>query len=316
MRLRTVAPLLAMALGMFIEPANAQLSNFQITLTNLTPTIGFDATDTINPPKAPMYRAKNDFSSQVFTQPVFATHDSSYTMWRAGQAASTATQSVAENGLTKQPGNFGNPTYLVGSLNSHLASNGGDGSVLSVREVANPNANPSNQWHNHNGDAPASFTPPFPIMNWVPSQTSVAFNIATDAAHPLLSGEFMLVRTNDGFSGLDSINLFNLPGGSETFDIYAYDAGTEVNTEAESDLVFWNSIPSGHTAENGVITLHPGIQGLNGGFLSAFAWNTALPVGRITVTAVPEPGSMCLFVAVGMSASILAHRKRRKFAQA
>ena len=119
----------------------------------------------------------------------------------------------------------------------------------------------------------------------------------------------MLVRTNDGFSGLDSINLFNLPGGTATFDVFAYDAGTEVNTEQETDLVFWNSIPSGHTAENGVIALHSGIQGLNGGFLSPYAWNTQLPVGRITITAVPEPGSVCCLLAAGIPTALFMRRR-------
>jgi hypothetical protein len=253
-----------------------------------------------------MFRAKNDFSTQPFTQPVFATHSAGYTMWRLGQTASTGVQSVAEHGVIKQAGNFGNPAFLVGELASHQAGNGGDGSVLSIVEVPNPNFNPSNQWRNRDGDAPAGFVPPFPITNWVPSQTSVSFNITTDAVHPFLSAQFMLVRTNDGFSGLDSLNLLNLPGGSGSFDLFAYDAGTEVNSELETDLVFWNSVPSGHTAQNGVIALHRGIQGLNNGFLSPYAWNTLTPVGRLNITAVPEPSAFSWLLALAAPAILIS----------
>ncbi len=54
-------------------------------------------------------------------------------------------------------------------------------------------------------------------------------------AGSLLSVVFMLICTNDGFSGVDSMTL--PASGSETVDANAYDAGTEDNTEVFDNMV-------------------------------------------------------------------------------
>jgi hypothetical protein len=59
---------------------------------------------------------------------------------------------------------------------------------------------------------------------------TVSFTLATVAERPLLSLVAMLLPTNDGFVGLDSLEL-PTAAGSYVFDLLAYDAGSEVNDE-------------------------------------------------------------------------------------
>lgn len=56
------------------------------------------------------------------------------------------------------------------------------------------------------------------------------FNLVTDASNDRLSLTAMLLPTNDGFVGLDSLEI---PASAGTYRYYlnAYDAGTEVNNE-------------------------------------------------------------------------------------
>ena len=101
---------ITVGLGVFLTAASeAQLIGYHVTVSNLTPTIAFDASGVNTPPKGPNFRPKNDFSSQPFTTPIFATHDSSYVMWRNGSAASSSLQQIAEDGFNKKPGNFTDP---------------------------------------------------------------------------------------------------------------------------------------------------------------------------------------------------------------
>ncbi len=110
-------------------------------------------------------------------------------------------------------------------------------------------------------------------------------------AGSLLSVVFMLICTNDGFSGVDSRTL--LASGSDTVDRDAYDAGTENNTEDFADIVppcqdligvSSADAGTGETnpalAEGGVITAHSGIQGGTDLTVSDHGWTD--PVARIT----------------------------------
>lgn len=73
----------------------------------------------------------------------------------------------------------------------------------------------------------------------------------------------MLICTNDGFAGLNSVTLNR--SGSQTFYGYAYDAGTEINTQDYADLVppcdgmGVTGMSNPDLAENGVVHPHPGI---------------------------------------------------------
>ena len=122
---------------------------------------------------------------------------------------------------------------------------------------------------------------------------SATITVAAPAGS-LLSVVFMLICTNDGFSGVDSMAL--PASGSETVDRDAYDAGTENNTEDFADIVppcqDLIGVSSGDAgtgesnaalAEGGVITAHSGIQGGTDLTVSDHGWTD--PVARITVVA-------------------------------
>ncbi|RMH76212.1 MAG: hypothetical protein D6683_10320, partial [Actinomyces sp.] len=78
----------------------------------------------------------------------------------------------------------------------------------------------------------------------------------------------MLVCTNDGFAGLDSVDLPDEVGDTATWDAAAYDAGTEMNTEAYADLVppcdgmGGSGMSNPALAEGGVVSPHAGITGV------------------------------------------------------
>lgn len=101
--------------------------------------------------------------------------------------------------------------------------------------------------------------------------------LSVDAAHPIVSGGWMLVATNDGFTGLDGINAYDLTA-QQTFEVYALDAGTEVNTESKADVLGG----LGHVAEHGVVHRHTGIRG-DVDIAKSYAFDPAKPVGRVTI---------------------------------
>ncbi len=84
----------------------------------------------------------------------------------------------------------------------------------------------------------------------------------------------MLICTNDGFSIVHDQKLPRKVGDSVAFFSHAYDAGTEVNTEAFADLVppcqglvgvtgeaEGTGMSNPDLAEGGVVAPHPGISG-------------------------------------------------------
>jgi hypothetical protein len=114
----------------------------------------------------------------------------------------------------------------------------------------------------------------------------------TASAGDYLSAAFMLICTNDGFSGLDGIVLPAV--GSTSVDAMAYDAGSEQNTEDFADIVppcqgligvesadEGTGMSNPTLAEGGVITMHAGIQGTDL-TIADHGWSGA--VARITVT--------------------------------
>ncbi len=113
-------------------------------------------------------------------------------------------------------------------------------------------------------------------------------------AGSLISAAMMLICTNDGFTGLDSVAL--PASGSQTIDADAYDAGTENNTEDFADIVPPCQSLIGVTsdddgtgesnpalAEGGVVGAHAGVQGGTDLTTTDHGWTN--PVARITVTA-------------------------------
>ncbi len=88
----------------------------------------------------------------------------------------------------------------------------------------------------------------------------------------------MLVNTNDAFTGLDAVKLKN---STQVFEVGAYDAGTEANTELAADIP-GQGHPFVRAPEGGVVGSHAGIVGTPGGLDPAvYGWDD--PVARITI---------------------------------
>ncbi|MEM7337023.1 MAG: spondin domain-containing protein [Actinomycetota bacterium] len=120
------------------------------------------------------------------------------------------------------------------------------------------------------------------------------FDVTTTADR--LSLAAMLVCTNDGFAGLDGQGLPRYDGHSRTYYLPAYDAGTEINTEARTDLVpapfcgpgDGSTMSNPDLAEGGVVRLHRTIQG-TGDLGPEFDW--ARRVAKVTVTRDSAPAT-------------------------
>ena len=101
----------------------------------------------------------------------------------------------------------------------------------------------------------------------------------------------MMVNTNDGFSGLNAIDVSQLAvGDTLSFNSMAYDAGTETNSEMAGTIPGpadggegFNSARDG----NSVVTLHPGIVGQEDGLTLSVLNNDHKfdnPLMAITIT--------------------------------
>ncbi len=201
---------------------------------------------------------------QPFTPPAVALHRRPVHLFEVGEPASHEISQIAENG---------NLDPMVAFLESHKH--------IADFEVAVA------------GDPP-------PLM---PGQ-SVTIELTEDPyGAKYISFASMLICTNDGFTGLDGLRAPNKVGDTVTAMAFAYDAGSEINTEDFVDLVPPCPVLSGvdsagkdgtgesnpALAENGVIHHHQGIQGQGepeDGFLDpdVHGWDTAEPVAEVVVT--------------------------------
>lgn len=120
---------------------------------------------------------------------------------------------------------------------------------------------------------------------------SATFEIEAGPGRRQLSAVFMLVNTNDGFSGVDGVNL--PVRGERSWEVYAYDAGSEENTEMASDIPgpCCNS-PLMGPDEHKRIRRHPGIAGTGDLDPDIYGWSD--PVARITVRRVPATYSVTI----------------------
>jgi hypothetical protein len=124
---------------------------------------------------------------------------------------------------------------------------------------------------------------------------SVTVTIDESRGGKFLSFASMLICTNDGFTGLDTVRLPQVVG--ETITLYsdAYDAGSEINTEDFADIVppcpALTGAPSDDPgtgesnpalAENGVIRHHDGIQGIADLDPDIHGWENPVVVVEIT----------------------------------
>ncbi len=179
-------------------------------------------------------------SGQPLTPPVVATHGQPLSVFEVGDPASFELKEIAENG---------NNVPLLDLL-------GADGKVSTIVQAGPPPLVPS--------DDPGGTG--FP--------DSVTFSITATQGARYLSFASMLICTNDGFTGVDSLHLPKRVGESVTVFTNGYDAGTELNTEDFADMVppcqgligvssddMGTGMSDPTIAEGGVITAHPGILG-------------------------------------------------------
>jgi len=194
---------------------------------------------------------------QWFTPPVIATHRPSTGMFTVGEPASFEVKEIAENG------NLG-PMVMALDADKHVADH----------VVA------------------ASGSPP-PLA----PGNSVTVEITGDRGRKYLSFVSMLICTNDGFTGGDTLRLPKEVDETVTMYTNAYDAGTEVNTEDFADIVPPCPALSGVSsdddgtgtsnpdlAEDGVIHPHTGVEGGVDLLSEVHDWEDS--VGRITITRV------------------------------
>jgi len=200
-------------------------------------------------------------SGQPLTPPVVATHRRPLHVFEVGAAASFGVKEIAENG---------NNAPLLAAL-------GGEEHVSEVVQAGMGPLVPAT--------APGGAT--FP--------DSVTFTITADRGAKYLSFVSMLICTNDGFTGVDSLRLPQEVGDSVTVVTAGYDAGTEINTEDFVDIVLpcqgLIGISSGEAgagtsnpalAEGGVIVHHPNIQGGSDLLPAVHGWID--PVAEVVIT--------------------------------
>ncbi len=190
-------------------------------------------------------------SGQPLSPAVAVTHTSAVSLFDAGTAASPGIQAIAENG---------DPSVAASALQG----------VPGVFQVVTTSA-------------------PVGRMGMSPFPSELQFEISAAANANYLSLATMLICTNDGFAGLNSIRL---PHGVKPTTVYlaAYDAGTEANDELAASIVppcfgigpvaLPGAGGGARTPEQGVVRMHPGISGV-GDLTAAHAWQGA--VARVTI---------------------------------
>jgi Spondin_N len=202
-------------------------------------------------------------SGQPLTPAVGATHRGRDELFRVGDAASFELKEIAENGNN-------------GPMLDRLSA---DGDVSRVVEAPGGPLVPAGS----PGDAMFG--------------QSTTFTLTADRGARRLSLAAMLICTNDGFTGVNSLRLPRKVGDSLTVETMAYDAGTEANTEDFADMVppcqgligvtgepgTGQSDPA--LAQNDVIRHHTGITGRRDLVPAVHGWDVNAPVARITVTA-------------------------------
>ena len=228
------------------------LAAFGLAATTIAPQVAFGDNNEIQ------YKVTitNLTSGQPMTPPVLATHTRKVNVFSLGEDSSAEIQAIAENG---------NNEPLVSALSSSFQVQ----QVIQGTAPLIPDGNPGA----------------------VPFESSATFYINARGRARYLSIAAMLICTNDGFTGVDSIRL---PSKKKTVYAVAYDARSEKNTEDFADMVPPCQPLTGVSsddagvgasnpllAEEGFIIPHPGIAGDND--LQGNVHNWADPVAKIVI---------------------------------
>lgn len=199
-------------------------------------------------------------TGQPMSPPLWAIHDGKQHLWQVGKQATNGATLIAEDAFSAP-------------LNALLQT---DPDVLGAAIALPPITDP--------------VTPP-PI----PPGGTREFVIGTQGKFNRVSMIWMLVRSNDAFTGLDSLWLGSDNGRkgkksnknklkSRTVTVNAYDAGTEKNNEMGA---FIPGPPFGHMfvrdQDAQLIAPHPGLR--SDGDLAAYIWQD--PVARIEIKKLP-----------------------------
>ncbi len=195
-------------------------------------------------------------AGQPLTPPILVTHTNRTSIFTVGEAASEGIRQIAENG---------NGAVLLQAL----------GEDTQVHEVVTGSA-PLVPANNPGGTGFGS---------------TESFTITAQGKARYLSYASMLICTNDGFTGLDSVRL---PRHKITVYTAGYDARTEANTEDFADIVppcqgligVSSDDPGTGTsdpllAEEGIVIPHAGING--GDDLVPDVHNWSDPVTKIEI---------------------------------
>ena len=198
-------------------------------------------------------------AGQPLTPPVIASHRAATGMFTVGRPASFALKEIAENG----------------NLAPMIAQLGAD---------------------KHVSDSVAAAAPLVPagLPGSAMFGDSVTLTVTASKGAKFVSFASMLICTNDGFTGVDSLRLPKDVGDAVVVRSAGYDAGTELNTEDFADIVppcqALVGVSSGEPgtgssnpalAEGGVIHHHPGIAGGADLVPAIHGWTD--PVAEITV---------------------------------
>ncbi|WP_255151129.1 spondin domain-containing protein [Halorarius halobius] len=197
-------------------------------------------------------------SGQPFTPPAVAAHRPSVEVFSVGDPANEPTRQVAENG------DLGPLVELVESTEAIRGAAVGDAPLV-------PKADP--------GDTGNPYY--------------ASLELSADASATHLTFLSMLVATNDGIVGLDTVPLPDAVNASYTYYANGYDVGTEQNTELFADLVppaktlILGGEPEGtaesdpELAEDGVIAPHPGISGVGNLPPEVYDWDEPAAVLQV-----------------------------------
>jgi hypothetical protein len=210
-------------------------------------------------------KIRNLTSGQPLTPPVVATHRGRNQIFKVGTLASFGVKEIAENG---------NNAPLLASLQANR----------DVAEVL---------------EAPGGPLVPAGTPGSAQFDDRTRFTIHGRPGARRLSFASMLICTNDGFTGVNSVKLPRKVGDKVTVKTAGYDAHTERNTEDFADIVppcqGLIGVSSGEPGtgqsdpallEGGVIAHHDGILGGSDLLPDVHGWDTSRPVARITVKAI------------------------------
>jgi len=196
---------------------------------------------------------------QPLTPPVVATHRAATSLFTVGQPASVALKEIAENG---------NLAPMIAQVESDK----------------------------HVADSAAAAAPLVPsgLPGSAMFDDSVTLTVTASKGATFVSFVSMLICTNDGFTGVDSLRLPKGVGDRVGVRSDGYDAGSELNTEDFADIVppcqGLVGVSSGDAgtgtsnpalAEGGVTHHHPGILGGADLFPAIHGWTD--PVAEIAV---------------------------------